>query len=119
MNPIFPIIELVDRYAIAKLKFFKTQANTSEVEFYTAQLSSYDLSTIQDELAELYDIHSMIWELEALLKSGCEQQLPLEEIGRRAILIRDYNNKRVAIKNSIATKLGCHVREFKKNHLSE
>ena len=119
MNPIFPIIELVDRYAIAKLKFFKTQANADEVEFYTAQLSGYDLSMIQDDLDKLYDIHSTIWNLESLLKSGCEQELSLEEIGRRAIAIRDYNNQRIGIKNSIASKLGCSIKEIKKNHLSE
>ncbi len=116
---IFPIIELVDRYTIAQLKFDKTQANHEELKFYTSQLEAYDLESVNQEIKNLYLIHSLIWEKEYLLKSGKEQELPLEEIGRRAIAIRDLNNIRIAIKNNIATKLGCAVREIKKDHLSE
>jgi hypothetical protein len=115
----FPIIELVDRYSIAKLKFYKTQCNQAELDFYAAELSVYDLTDIQLELEQLYKIHQHIWNLEAELKSGCENLLNLSEIGRRAIAIRDYNNKRVALKNNIAEKLGCTVREIKKDHLSQ
>jgi hypothetical protein len=116
---IFPVIELVDRYAIAMLKFDKTQSNLEEFEFYKEQLKIYDLSTVRDELDSLYKIHNNIWILEAELKSGREAELALEEIGRRAIAIRDWNNKRIAIKNTLAIKLGCGVREIKKDHLSE
>ena len=38
MTPIFPIIELVDRYCIAKLKFAKTSKNQEEFAFYQNQL---------------------------------------------------------------------------------
>jgi hypothetical protein len=118
-HPVFPVIELVDRYAIAQLKFDKTQANKLELEFYAEQLKSFDLTQIQDELTELYNAHSQIWSLESELKTGREAELALEEIGRRAIAIRDHNNKRIALKNLIAEKLGCVVREIKKDHLSE
>ena len=115
----FPVIELVDRYAIAQLKFDKTQANYDELNFYKEQLKSYDLATIKPELDELYSIHRQIWNLESELKSGVEHQLSLDEIGRRAIEIRNWNNKRVCIKNSIAEQLGCTVKEIKKDHLSQ
>ena len=114
----FPVIELVDRYAIAKLKLDKTGLNAQELEFYTQQLGAYDLDSVQTELSELYAIHAKIWNLESQLKSGREQELALEEIGRRAIEIRDWNNKRVALKNAMADKLGCAVREIKSDHLS-
>jgi len=116
---VFPIIELVDRYTIALLKFNKTGGNQEELDFYSTQLHSYDLTLIKDSLDQLYSIHGKIWELEALLKSGREQELSLEEIGRRAIAIRDYNNKRIKLKNSIAEQLGCNVREIKQDHLSQ
>lgn len=120
MNPIFPIIELVDRYSIAMLKFHKTQANKEEVVFYDKQLANYDLSVVKEELDELYVIHDKIWSLEAELKSGQEQLLSLEDIGRRAIEIRNWNNRRVALKNTIADKLGQgNLHEIKKDHLSE
>jgi len=115
----FPIIELVDRYSIACLKFDKTLANKEELDFYVQQLSLFDITMISQQLTELYNIHSCIWDLESALKLGKEASLPLEEIGRRAIMIRDYNNKRISLKNSMAEKLGCKVREVKKNHASE
>jgi hypothetical protein len=119
MNPIFPIIELVDRLAIAEIKFKRTKANEEELLWYMNQALRIDLTQIVDEYEELKTIHNEIWELEALLKTGRESELSLEEIGRRAIAIRDHNNKRVALKNTIAEKLNCSVREIKKDHLSE
>jgi hypothetical protein len=43
----------------------------------------------------------------------------MDEIGRRAIAIRDLNNKRITLKNSMAEKLKCNIREIKHDHLSE
>ena len=45
--------------------------------------------------------------------------LSLQEIGRLAIAIRDFNNKRIAYKNSVATILGHTVREIKQDHLAD
>jgi hypothetical protein len=114
----FPVIELVDRYSIACLKYDKTQANKEELDFYKQQLDKYDIVLISQEIKDLYIIHKQIWELESQLKSGKENELPLDEIGRRAIAIRDLNNKRIKLKNQAADKLGCTVREIKKDHLS-
>ena len=119
MNPIFPIIELVDRLAIAEVKFQRTGANEEELAWYKNQALNIDLASIVNEYEELKRIHNQIWELESELKTGREAELELAEIGRRAIAIRDHNNKRVALKNVIAEKLDCPVREIKKDHLSE
>lgn len=115
----FPVIELVDRYSIATLKFDKTGANAAEVEFYKNQLDQFNTESITVELTQLYNIHAEIWKLEAELKSGTESNLSLEEIGRRAIKIRDWNNQRIALKNTMAEKLNCNVREIKQDHLSQ
>lgn len=115
----FPIIEFIDRLAIAQVKFERTKANMDELVFYQSQSQEIDLIKVKTEFMELKDIHNKIWELEAELKSGRESSLPLDEIGRRAIAIRDWNNKRVKLKNVIAEKLGCTVREIKQDHLSE
>ena len=119
MNPLFPVIELVDRYTIALLKHQKTQINQEELDFYKKQLSNYDLDEIDSELQNLYEIHSQIWELESDLKSGKETQVPLEELGRRAIEIRNWNQQRIALKNIMAEKLACNIREIKQDHLSQ
>lgn len=119
MTPVFPIIELVDRLAIAEVKFKRTKANEEELLWYMNQALRIDISVIVDEYENLKQIHNEIWDLESELKTGREAELSLEEIGRRAISIRDHNNRRVALKNLIAEKLGCSVREIKKDHLSE
>lgn len=119
MANFFPVIELIDRYIISKIKIEKNLPNNNEFNWYQDQLNKFDLTTVQPELIELEKVHLDIWNLEADLKSGQEQNIPLEEIGRRAIQIRNLNNKRVSLKNSIAEKLNCKVREFKSDHLSE
>lgn len=119
MNPKFPIIELIDRLAIAEVKFQRTRANKEELQWYKDQAVHINILEIVNEYEDLKRIHNEIWELESELKSGKEHQLELAEIGRRAIAIRDHNNKRIALKNAIAEKLDCPVREIKKDHLSQ
>ena len=47
----FPIIELVDRYTIARVKYEKTTgANQAELDFYQAQINQLDVYAIQAEL---------------------------------------------------------------------
>jgi hypothetical protein len=65
------------------------------------------------------DIHHAIWDLEWQLKSGVEQMLSLQEIGRRAIAIRDFNNRRIAFKNTVARILNHPVLEIKQDHLAD
>lgn len=115
----FPVIELFDRLAIAEVKWARTQSNQEELAWYKTQVLAYDTQQIQEQYQTLKQIHDEIWSLEAELKSGHEEQLPLEEIGRRAISIRNKNNQRIKIKNQIAELLGDQVREIKRDHLSE
>jgi hypothetical protein len=116
---LFPVIELIDRLAIADVKFQRTEANREELNWYMNQAADLDLDLINKLYTDLVAIHNQIWDLESELKTGREAELPLEEIGRRAIAIRDHNNKRIALKNAIAEKLGCSVREIKHDHLSQ
>jgi len=116
-----PVLELVDRLCIARVKFQRTKgSNQVELDWYEAQFAKLPQSAELDYNVEaMTAIHNVIWELEWQLKSGVEQQLSLDEIGRRAIRIRDYNNKRIRFKNSIARLLNHPVTEFKHDHLSQ
>jgi hypothetical protein len=116
---IFPAIELIDRYAIALVKFEKTSANPDELKFYIEQLKHMPQDVVELYTQQLVGIHKEIWSLESELKTFNEQHLPLEEIGRRAILIRNWNAKRVEIKNKFAEVINCTVREVKVSHLSQ
>lgn len=116
----FPIIELVDRYTIARVKYEKTQgANSAELEFYQQEIDKLDVNLIQADLTELENIHRQIWALEDDFKKCRLDGIDLAEIGRRALEIRDINNHRVRYKNSIAEKCNSAVREIKQDHTSE
>ena len=121
MTVFFPVVELVDRYVIAMVKHRRTNGiNQQELDYYQTQIDHLAMQTVQSDLCALVDIHETIWNLESDLKNGHESNLPLEEIGRRAIVIRDWNNKRIAVKNRIAQALAKDtVREVKREHLSE
>lgn len=117
----FPVIEIVDRYAIAVVKHEKTNgANGPEVEFYLDQLRAININPLNNKILELIEHHAYVWSLEDDFKKAKIDQLPLEEIGRRALHIRDIGYKRVALKNSIAEVLNIDsVRELKRDHISE
>ena len=104
----FPVIELVDRYCIAKLKFNNIGNNKEELDFYTEQLHDIDFELIQEELDKLYDVHARVWELEDDFK-----KYDLAEVGRRALACRDIMEERYVLKNVIADKLKDPVKERK------
>jgi hypothetical protein len=111
----FPLIELLDRFCIARLKMQKLGTNKEELDFYMEQISQIDTAIIADDLEELYKIHERIWELENDFKNyTVEEKYSLEEVGRRAIYVRNINGERYKIKNKIAEKLNDPIREEKK-----
>lgn len=122
-----PQLELIDRLCIARVKFERTSGgNQDELDWYEARyqeliadLLPEQLAQLQNDIAEITKIHNRIWDLEWQLKSGVEHLLELDEIGRRAIAIRDWNNRRITYKNSIAALFGLKLREIKTDHLSD
>ena len=74
-----------------------------------------------DLLAEVCNIaikNNEIWNLEFELKTGKEESLSLEEIGKRAINIRNLNEKRIGAKNRIGELTKTGFKEIKCEHLS-
>jgi hypothetical protein len=122
-----PVLELIDRLCIARIKHERTRGtNQDELNWYERRYSELILTltpeqwaTLDHNIAEITTIHNRIWDLEWQLKSGVEHLLPMDEIGRRAIAIRDWNNKRITYKNSIAELFGLKMREIKTDHLSD
>jgi hypothetical protein len=122
-----PELELIDRLCIARIKFERTSGgNQAELDWYEARhlellarLSDSQQQTLAYNIAEITRIHNQIWDLEWQLKSGVENLLSMAEIGERAIAIRDWNNRRITYKNSIAELFGLELREIKTDHLSD
>lgn len=121
-----PQLELIDRLCIARVKYERTTGgNQDELDWYEDRyreliigLDAQQLDQLNKDIEEITKIHNQIWNLEWQLKSGVEHLLPLDEIGRRAIAIRDWNNRRISYKNSIAALFGLKLREIKTDHLS-
>ena len=110
----FPVIEIVDRYAIDVVKYEKTNgANQEEFDFYLEQMKSTNINPLNTKVIELIEHHSYVWSLEDDFKKGRIDALPLEEIGRRAIHIRDIGYKRQELKNTLAELMEDPVREIK------
>ena len=128
-----PLSEIADRYTILKLKKERSSSNTSavidgqfqifanELQVSMEKLGKKSRDIIKNYITELYIINGEIWNLESDLRKGKEGELGLEEVGKRALLIRNLNQKRVEMKNMIAEEAveGYFSTEIKVNHASE
>lgn len=122
-----PVLELIDRLCIARIKYERTKGvNQDELDWYEDKYQQLILTldadqrkTLDHNIQEITVIHNRIWDLEWQLKSGVEHLLSMDEIGRRAIAIRDWNNRRITYKNSIAELFELKMREIKTDHLSD
>lgn len=110
----FPVIEIVDRYAVAVVKHTNTNgANAEELEFYYNQMRNINLNTGHQLVKELIAHHAYVWSLEDDFKKGRIDSKPLEEIGRIAMLVRDQGYERTRIKNALAELVGDPIKDIK------
>ena len=110
--------DMVDRYTICKLKSERTEIdNSKELQVLWNGIVDYD--GITPYIDKLYKLHGEIWDLESDIRKGNEDVLGLEEVGRRAIVLRDMNKIRIRIKNEINSVYGEGFVELKINHGSE
>lgn len=113
-----PISEIADRYSITLLKNERIEGVnlTNELNIYREELNKYE--DIQNYLDRLYQINGEIWDLESDIRKGKENLLGLEEVGKRAIMIRGKNKIRVGIKNEMVEKYEEGFKDIKMNHAS-
>ena len=119
-----PLPELLDRLVIVRLKAERIgdKEKEEELEFYNKELENYrkkGLIIKNEWLKKLYEVNGKIWDLEADIRKGKEGELGLEEVGRRAIEIRNLNKTRISIKNEITEVTGSGFKDVKVNHASE
>lgn len=127
----YPLDELLDKTSIIRLKFerlnpFKDpQKWADELKKYALAIEEYidegicTLEQIENWSKRLYEINGKIWDLEADIRKGKDEELGMEEIGRRAIKIRENNRIRIMIKNEIVEKIGQGFKDIKKDHISQ
>lgn len=119
----YPIAELCDRLSIEKLKveripdYVSTFVVDAQKE-YAKRVPEEIESRVYDYLFQLKEWNGKIWDLESDIRKGKEGELGLEEVGRRALAIRDLNGERIRVKNQIAELFDEYL-EKKFNHASQ
>jgi len=115
--------EFLDRLSIQLHKVQKIGSESypefvKYIEEFLLEIPSENFEEIIKGFRELYKFNGEIWKLESDIRKGKEKELGLEEVGRRALKIRDWNNKRIAVQNKLIEKFG-GFKNIKKNHRSE
>ena len=120
-----PICELCDRMTIAQLKMQRLSDDQIDKAGLHKQIKYYesgiDVDNIQlrELIIDLHQINGQMWDAEYDIRKGLDDDLGLEEVGRRAIRISDLNSTRVAVKNQIAELTGqSEFKDCKMNHIS-
>lgn len=118
-KPEYNLGDLIDRLSILTRKiYFNDDTSISEHRYLEKHLSAFDVDgKLITNAIRLSMMNFEIWNLENDIRKGGEDKFTLEEIGRRAIQIRDLNKRRIAYKNNI-TNRSEGFREVKINHRS-
>ncbi len=91
--------EIADRYTILRMKAAKAPELLSELSKYSEEIVRLNIMRIWPLVLILMEMNAKIWMLEADIRNG--KEMPLEEVGKRALAIRDLNKNRVLAKAEI------------------
>ena len=92
-NLLMQLSDIVDRCSIVQLKVeHGSKESEKELEKLMGILNGYKDERIWTYAERLYRINGQIWELESDIRRGKEAELGLEEVGRRALQIRDFKS---------------------------
>jgi hypothetical protein len=121
-----PICELCDRLTIAKLKLQRLPAAELEKTLLQKQIAYYETGIDYTDpqlcklIEDLLDINGQMWDAEHDIRKGLDKMLGMDEIGKRAVKIRNLNRIRVSIKNKITLLAGQpEFSDCKMNHVSQ
>ena len=114
-----PLSEILDRYTITKLKFERTNEDVSdELRTYKRELDNLDYVEKSNQIVSfidrLYEINGKLWDTEGDIRKGVD--MPLEEIGRLALKVRNLNCERNEIKAEIVDTFSEGFKEIKINY---
>ena len=114
-----PLSEILDRYTITKLKSERTDEDvTDELRTYKREIENPEYveksSQIASFIEKLYEINGELWDTEGDIRKGID--MPLEQIGRLALKVRDLNCKRNEIKAEVVDAFSEGFKELKINY---
>jgi hypothetical protein len=118
-KPTYSLGDVMDKLSILTMKvYFGDEASISEHRYLTQSLSAFGVNgKVVVNVMRLMLMNRMIWELENTLRNGGESTYTLEEIGERAIEIRNFNKKRIEYKN-LLNEISHDFKEVKVLHRS-
>lgn len=116
--------DIIDRASIAYLKSKRIGDADSNKEWL---IFLGGLSELEEKFADKLDvskyfdkilaINTKIWDLESAIRKG-KLDNNIMEVGRRAIEIREWNGKRIEVKNKFNKLTNAGTAEQKKDHIS-
>lgn len=124
-----PISEIIDRYTISKLKSERTSEDVShEVNSYSEEISQYNAEEVTPYVEKMYEINGTLWDYETRMRKLMDSRngtgpvvdvndLPLAEIGKLALLVRDLNGTRNGVKSEIVEKFSEGFKDIKINYV--
>ena len=117
----YPLPELLDRMSICKLKMERIGEPQcfEEFQFLRDGVEEYNFSGSDYYFKLLYEVNTKIWNLESDIRRGLDNKLKFEDIGKRAIEIREINKIRITIKNELVRESKSGFKDIKMNHISE
>ena len=108
-----PLSEIIDRYTITLLKSERTHEDVSE-ELTAYKKEIPDGDSVNTFIDRMYEINGKIWDTEGDIRRGVD--MPLEEVGRLALIVRDLNQIRNGIKGEIVDEFAEGFKEIKVNY---
>ena len=114
-----PLSEILDRYTITKLKSERTDEDVSdELRTYKREIDNPDYVERSNQIASfidrLYGINGQLWDTEKDIRNGVD--MPLKEVGRLALKVRDLNCERNETKAEIVDAFSEGFKEIKINY---
>ena len=114
-----PLSEILDRYTITKLKSERTDEDVSdELRTYKREIDNQDYVERSNQIVSfidrLYGINGQLWDTEKNIRNGVD--MPLDEVGRLALKVRDLNCERNEIKAEIVDAFAEGFKEIKINY---
>jgi hypothetical protein len=108
--------DVLDRLSIIMLHII--HGNEDVLPEYGALLGEVErLDPTLADFVRLLVANGNVWKLESAIRKGMDGELGLEEVGRRALKIREFNKFRVGLKDSLSKTLG-GFRHVKTDHAS-
>ena len=123
-----PLGEVIDRYTILKLKTERIDKLTPDQILYEKPNLERELKSFSEAIdkfrqegfevedrwiKELYQINAKCWDIESDIRRSREKSMGLEEVGRTAMILRQFAQNRIDLKNEIAAKSKTGFKEVK------